>query len=89
MSNDQGDALRYLKSTAWIAAVLFGLAAASTAAAQGRKVLLLEDVTIEGEVQKPTVTLFVSRQNLNTDATLELRESFVPRIVESVEKRPF
>jgi hypothetical protein len=41
------------------------------------------------EVQKPTVTLFVSRQNINTDATLELRESFVPRIIESVEKKPF
>jgi hypothetical protein len=35
------------------------------------------------------VTLFVSRQNINTDATLELRESFVPRIIESVEKKPF
>ena len=38
---------------------------------------------------KPTVTLFVSRQNINTDATLELRESFVPRIIESVEEKPF
>jgi hypothetical protein len=63
--------------------------AATTALAQQRRVLLLEEEVIKGEVQKPTVTLFVSRQNINTDATLELRESFVPRIVESVEKRPF
>ena len=62
---------------------------ATAAFAQQRRVLLLEEEVIKGEVQKPTVTLFVSRQNINTDATLELRESFVPRIVESVEKRPF
>jgi predicted NACHT family NTPase len=61
----------------------------SVAAAQSRTVLLLEEEVIKGEVQKPTVTLFVSRQNINTDATLELRESFVPRIIESVEKKPF
>jgi hypothetical protein len=61
----------------------------SVAAAQSRTVLLLEEEVIKGEVQKPTVTLFASRQNINTDATLELRESFVPRIIESVEKKPF
>ena len=61
----------------------------SAAYAQSRTVLLLEEEVIKGEVQKPTVTLFVTRQNINTDATLELRESFVPRIIESVEKQPF
>jgi hypothetical protein len=61
----------------------------SVAAPQSRKVKLYEHEVINGEVQKPTVTLFVSRQNINTDATLELRESFVPRIIESVEKKPF
>lgn len=61
----------------------------SIAVAQSRTVLLLEEEVIKGEVQKPTVTLFVTRQNINTDATLELRESFIPRIIESVEKKPF
>ena len=60
-----------------------------SALAQSRTVLLLEEEVIVGEVQKPTVTLFVTRQNINTDATLELRESFVPRIIESVEEKPF
>jgi len=55
---------------------------------KGRR-LLLETFEIEGEVQKPQITILISRQNLNTDATLELRESFVPRIVESVQKKPF
>ena len=60
-----------------------------SALAPSRTVLLLEEEVIVGEVQKPTVTLFVTRQNINTDATLELRESFVPRIIESVEEKPF
>ncbi len=64
--------------------------AAPAASAQDRRVrLLLEEEKIVGKVQKPEVQMFISRQNLNTDATLVLRESFVPRIVESLEKRPF
>lgn len=78
-----------MRNTVAAALALFAGLAATTALAQQRRVLLLEEEVIKGEVQKPTVTLFVSRQNINTDATLELRESFVPRIVESVEKQPF
>lgn len=64
--------------------------ASPVASAQDRRVrLLLEEEKIVGKVQKPEVQMFISRQNLNTDATLVLRESFVPRIVESLEKRPF
>lgn len=72
-----------------IGAALLSALVGSVASAQSRTVLLLEEEVIKGEVQKPTVTLFVSRQNINTDATLELRESFVPRIIESVEEKPF
>jgi predicted NACHT family NTPase len=78
---------RSLNRLWWVVAAIAGFS--SVAAAQSRTVLLLEEEVIKGEVQKPTVTLFVSRQNINTDATLELRESFVPRIIESVEKKPF
>ena len=79
--------VRFERRLWWVVAAVAGLG--SVAAAQSRTVLLLEEEVIKGEVQKPTVTLFVSRQNINTDATLELRESFVPRIIESVEKQPF
>ena len=78
---------RFERRLWWVVAAVAGLG--SVASAQSRTVLLLEEEVIKGEVQKPTVTLFVSRQNINTDATLELRESFVPRIIESVEKKPF
>jgi hypothetical protein len=51
--------------------------------------LVFEETIIEGKVQKPEITIFITRQNLSTDYQLELRESFIPRIVESVEKKPF
>ena len=49
----------------------------------------LEDLEIEGKYRKPEITIFITRQNLSTDYELELRESFVPKIVKSVEKKPF
>ncbi len=48
-----------------------------------------EAIEIEGEVQLPSVQIFISRQNLNEDYELELDESFLPKIVESIEKKPF
>lgn len=48
-----------------------------------------DDLVIVGEVQKPEVTVVISRENLNKSYELELKESFVPKIVESVKKAPF
>lgn len=48
-----------------------------------------EDLVIEGEVLKPEVTVVISRENLNKAYDLELKESFLPRILEAVEKPPF
>ena len=59
-----------------------------TADAQSRR-LIFEETVIEGEVQKPEITLVITRQNLNTDYNLDLRKSFIPEIVKSVEKAPF
>ena len=53
------------------------------------RVTMFEAEEIVGEVQLPSVQIFVTRQNLNSDYDLELEESFVPKIIESVEKRPF
>ena len=60
----------------------------SVADAQTRR-LVFEDISVEGRVQKPVIDIFMRRQNLHTDYKLELRESFLPKIVESVEKKPF
>ena len=48
-----------------------------------------DDFVIIGEVQKPEITVYISRENLNKSYQLELKESFLPKIVESVEKPPF
>ncbi len=60
-----------------------------TAQAQERRRLVLGEFEVEGKVQKPEITIFITRQNLDTEFKLELKESFIPRIVESVEKKPF
>jgi len=74
--------------TLWICIVVVGLGMPSTAKAQTRR-LIFEDISVEGRVQKPVIDIFMRRQNLHTDYKLELRESFLRKIVESVEKKPF
>lgn len=79
-----------IKKTLVASATALGISAllASAALAQTR-VTMFEAEEIVGEVQLPSVQIFVTRQNLNSDYDLELEESFVPKIIESVEKRPF
>ena len=47
--------------------------------------VVFEDISVEGRV-KTSDRHFMRRQNLHTDYKLELRESFLPKITESVEK---
>jgi len=47
------------------------------------------DFEVVGEVQKPEVTVFISRENLNKSYDLRLEESFLKKIVESVKHPPF
>lgn len=64
----------------------------SDADAQSRRrktVVRLAGEDVKGNVQKPELQIFMGRQNLSANAKLELRESFLPRIVDSVEKKPF
>jgi hypothetical protein len=60
-----------------------------SSAQERKKRRKMGEILVEGEVQKPQVTMFVNRQNLNTDAGLVLKQSFIPRIVESVEQKTF
>lgn len=65
---------------------LVGLAA-GPAQAQ-RKKITLEDLVIEGNIQKPEAFFILPRTNLNF-ADLERREDLKVRIIKSVEKAPF
>ncbi|WP_375771731.1 hypothetical protein NR798_12800 [Archangium gephyra] len=53
-----------------------------------RKVIRLEAITVEGNIQKPQAFYILQRSNLNFDE-LNKAESFTPKVVKSVEKEPF
>jgi hypothetical protein len=73
---------------------------ASLAAAQDRgggggaaarrkpKVIQLEEITIEGRVQKPNAFYILNRSNLGYEV-LDLRTSFLRDVVKSVQQAPF
>lgn len=53
-----------------------------------KKVIRLDALTVEGRIQKPQAFYILQRSNLNFD-DLNRPESFVPKVVKSVEKEPF
>ena len=69
-------------------AVTGGLAGSAHAQERGRKKITLEDLVIEGNIQKPEAFFILPRTNLNF-ADLERREDLKSRIIKSVEKEPF
>jgi len=60
----------------------------SMASAQGRKVIRLEAIKVEGRIQKPQAFYILPRQNLNFEG-LELKKSFIPKIIKSIDNKPF
>jgi hypothetical protein len=65
-------------------------AQAKAGAAGGRKpkVIQLEEITIEGRVQKPNAFYILNRSNLGYEV-LDLRTSFLRDVVKSVQHEPF
>jgi hypothetical protein len=83
-----------------IAVALLGFLAVplytADAEAQRRKVIRFDedalnedDYKITGNVHKPELTYFLTRQEQEDLETLQLKESFIPKIVKSVQKAPF
>jgi len=75
---------------------LVPLYTAPAEAQQRRKVIRFDeealnedDYKITGNVHKPELTYFLTRQEQEDLETLQLKESFIPKIVKSVEKAPF
>lgn len=52
------------------------------------KVIRLGEFRIEGTIQKPQAFYILQRSNLNFEG-LELKNSFIPKIVKSVDSPPF
>ena len=66
--------------------VLVGLGLGPSAVAQ--KKITLDELVIEGNIQKPEAFFILPRTNLNFE-DLERREDLKARIIESVESAPF
>jgi hypothetical protein len=79
----------WICSTGWL---VLAMAASGTAGAQEqprlRKVLKLDVITVEGRIQKPQAFYILQRSSLNF-GDLEKNETFVPKIVQSVNHEPF
>jgi hypothetical protein len=65
-----------------------GFAQSAGGAGKKKKVIRLDAITVEGRIQKPQAFYILQRSNLNFD-DLNRTESFVPKVVKSVEKDPF
>jgi hypothetical protein len=77
-----------------IVLALLSMAAAGSAQDKGAagkrkpKVIQLEEITIEGRVQKPNAFYILNRSNLGYEV-LDLRTSFLRDVVRSVQAEPF
>jgi hypothetical protein len=85
------------KTGIWLAAAvtLAALLPSAIVGAQDRakrggapRVIQLEEIRIEGRVQKPNAFYILNRSNLGYEV-LELRTSFVREILRSVNEKPF
>jgi len=56
--------------------------------AKKKKVIRLDAITVEGRIQKPQAFYILQRSQLSFEE-LNKPESFVPKVVKSVEKEPF
>jgi len=71
-----------------VAMVVAAALTASGALAQQRKKITLDDLIIEGNIQKPEAFFILPRSNLDL-SDLQRREDLKARIVEAVAESPF
>ena len=68
--------------------LLLAILLAAPPLAKKPAVLKLDEMTVEGRIQKPQAFFILPRSSLNLE-TLEKKESFLPRIRKSCEREPF
>jgi hypothetical protein len=76
---------------ALVGLALLGLGAIASprlAAAQDRRILVLDEEVVEGRIEKPEAFYILQATNLNYDQA-ELTESFLPDLFRTVEEEPF
>jgi hypothetical protein len=72
----------------WSFLAFAGLLTPSAAFAQS-KGLRFEETNLVGKIQKPEIQILITKQNLTPKYELDLRESFLPKVIESVSHKPF
>ena len=80
--------LRLFTAALLLATIGLPLAASAQQAPAKKKVLRLDEISVEGRIQKPQAFYILPRQNLNWQG-LERTESFLPKIQKSLEQDPF
>ncbi len=71
----------------WVVALAVGAPTAVVAQVK-RKVIKLEEISVEGRIQKPEAFYILPRSNLNYQG-LDRTDSFLPKIKKSLENDPF
>ena len=79
---------RWIATVALAGAVGAWLAPAAAFAQPKRKVIRLDEISVEGRIQKPQAFYILPRSSLNYEG-LEREESFLRKIERSLEKDPF
>lgn len=79
---------RLLLLGSFFAAAWISLPSSADAQRRQPRVIQLEEIRIEGRVQKPNAFYILNRSNLGYEV-LDLRTSFVREIVRSVRRDPF
>ena len=62
---------------------------ASPAMAQSKVIKFSTGEVVNVTIQKPEIAIILTQQNLTPKYDLELKESFLPKVVASVDKKPF
>lgn len=73
-----------MRRSSWLILVALAVPSGGRAAPQ-----TFEEFVVVGEVLKPEITVVISRENLNKAYELKLDESFLDKIVDSVNRAPF
>ena len=66
----------------------FSASAQSVEAPRKKRVIRLDAITVEGRIQKPQAFYILQRSTLNFEE-LNRAESFIPKVLKSVEGEPF
>lgn len=87
----EGRELALARAAHWLLVGALSMSALSVSAQSKRrepKVIQLEEIRIEGRVQKPNAFYILNRSQLGYEV-MDLRTSFLRKIVRSVQAEPF